>query len=226
MSVLAIIPARSGSKGIKDKNTRNLLGKPLISWTIEAALNSECIDRVIVSTDSSKIAGIAEDCGADVPFLRPAALATDEATTTDVVLHALQECSGFEKLILLQPTSPMRTSKDIQCAFQQMVDNKADACVSVYECDYSPWLMYRRNTEEYLCNVLEPWVGGMRRQDLPQVYMLNGAIYVVSTEYFTRNQSFMPPRTHGYEMSEYDSIDIDTVSDFVEVEKRLSTKLR
>ena len=132
-SVLAVITARGGSKGVPGKNLRPLAGKPLLSWTVEAALCAKCVTRTIVSTDAPEIADVAVKAGAEAPFLRPAELASDTASSADVVVHALEQCPGYDYVLLLQPTSPLRTADDIDAAFARMLAANGNACVSVSE---------------------------------------------------------------------------------------------
>ncbi len=212
-SVLAIIPARGGSKGVPRKNIIPLAGKPLIAWTIEAALAARCVSRTIVSTDSPEIAEAARAAGAEVPFLRPDHLASDTATTLDVIAHARHACPGFDVLLVLQPTSPLRRAADIDAAFAQMIASGAQSCTSVCEADTPPWLMYRQNAAGFVESVLPPWPGGMRRQDLPPVYVLNGALYFVKTTTFDATGQLLPPPTAGFVMPAEASIDIDTHDD-------------
>jgi len=220
-SVLAIIPARGGSKGVPRKNIAPLGGKPLIAWTIEAALAARCVSRTIVSTDSPEIAEAARAAGADVPFLRPDHLASDTATTLDVIAHARQACPGFDVLLVLQPTSPLRRAADIDAAFAQMMASGAQSCTSVCEADTPPWLMYRQTETGFVESLLPPWPGGMRRQDLPPVYVLNGALYFVKTSAFDATGQLLPKPTAGYIMATQASIDIDTHDDFRRAEAAL-----
>jgi CMP-N-acetylneuraminic acid synthetase len=216
--VLAIIPARGGSKAVPQKNLRSLGGRPLIEWTIEAAREAECVTHVIVSTDSPQIAEVARAVGADVPFLRPAELATDTASSLDVVAHAIHACPGYDVALLLQPTSPLRRSADIDAAFSLMRDRNAESCASVAPVEESPWLMFCLGDNGRMEPVLSPWPGGMRRQDLPPVYTLNGAIYFVMTAAFARTGQLITTQTVAYEMDRDRSIDIDTHADFERAE--------
>lgn len=220
-SVLAVIPARGGSKGLPGKNLRRLRDKPLINWTIEAALEATCVTRTIVSTDDDEIAQVARDAGAEVPFMRPKEYATDTSTTVDVVAHAISECPGYDIVLVLQPTSPLRTSADIDAAFSAMCVAGASSCISVREVNDSPWLMFRRDSSGTLERLLECPKGGLRRQDLPTVFAVNGAIYFVSTEAFLRTHQLFLPDTFGFVMPAERSFDIDTLSDFEQVERLL-----
>lgn len=213
-SVLAVIPARGGSKGLLRKNILPLAGKPLIGWTIEAALKAACVRRTVVSTDDEEIAEIARMEGAEVPFLRPANLATDTATSADVLRHAIEQCPGFDTVMLLQPTSPSRTSRDIDSAFTILCETNAPSCVSLCPVQESPWLMFQLCGNGRIDRLLPRRQEGERRQDLPSVYRLNGAIYLSRTEAFLSTGQFIGPDTVGYPMPAERSIDIDTREDF------------
>ncbi len=222
-SVLAVIPARGGSKRLPNKNIRPLQGKPLIGWTIEAAQKSNIIDRTIVSTDSDEIARISKSFNVDIPFQRPAHLATDEAQTSDVLLHVLDflKDSGevYDYLTVLQPTSPLRTAKHIDDALMLMHRRNAIGIVSVCPVDHpTEW-----------CNTLPPNgsmdrfidknVLGARSQDLPERYRINGAIYAVDVHCFSQQQTLLLSNDMtSFIMKREDSIDIDTEYDFTLVE--------
>ncbi|MDB4173097.1 acylneuraminate cytidylyltransferase family protein, partial [bacterium] len=155
-SVLAVIPARGGSKGLPGKNILKLKDKPLLAWTIEAAKESKYLDHVIVSTDNDDISKAAKDYGCDVPFLRPHELATDEASIYDVLVHALDQLKdSYDVLVLLQPTSPLRTFKDIDACLQILSDSNAPSCVSVCEASKSPNWMYWLDKEDHLTPILQ-----------------------------------------------------------------------
>lgn len=212
-SVLAIIPARGGSKGLPGKNTRQFAGKPLIGWTIEAALASQYIDRVIVTSDDEHIIAVAKDFGADVPFRRTPQLATDTATSADVIIDALAHCPGYDIMVLLQPTSPLRSVLDIDAALGLFVASQAPACVSVCEAQASPYWMFTLKDQGTLVPLM---AGGAtaRRQDLPVCYSLNGAIYVADAVWFVRERAILGPETIAYQMPVARSMDIDTLADF------------
>lgn len=217
MSLLAIIPARGGSKGIPRKNIRPLCGKPLIAWSIEAALQAAGVDRVIVSTEDEEIAEVARAHGADVPFLRPRELAADDTPGIAPVLHALEQLPGYRDVLLLQPTSPLRTAADIEGILAARAMANAPAAVSVVEAAQSPYWMYRLDARQQLVNLM-----GMppatRRQDLPTAYALNGALYVADTEWLQRTKTFLAEATTGYVMPAERSADIDTPLDWKWVE--------
>ncbi|HIJ94493.1 MAG TPA: acylneuraminate cytidylyltransferase family protein [Desulfuromonadales bacterium] len=211
-TVLAIIPARGGSKGVPRKNIRDVAGKPLIGWTIEEAKKSGYIDRLVVSTDDQEIADIAIQAGGEVPFLRPANLARDDSPGIAPVINILTT-SGFEYdlVVLLQPTSPLRTVEDIDGAIAFMVNRKANACVSVVEPDKSPYWMYSVDGAGHLVSLLEGDYAC--RQDIPPVYALNGAVYVAEVGWLLKKQSFVSDETLAYTMPKDRSIDIDTEVD-------------
>ena len=204
------MPARGGSKGVPGKNLRQLAGKPLIAWTIEAARESRLLDRVVLSTDDGGIAEVARRWGCEVPFMRPPALATDQAAAVDVVLHALEQVPGFGVVVLLQPTSPLRATEDIDGALRRFENTGAPACVSVTEAEASPFWMYRVDDAHRLHPIMGAPAPASRRQDLPKVYVLNGAVYVADCLWLARTRAFVTPETVAYPMPRPRSIDIDT----------------
>ncbi|MEX0287217.1 MAG: hypothetical protein AB3N23_21635 [Paracoccaceae bacterium] len=216
--VLALIPARGGSKGLPRKNVLDLLGRPLIAWTVEAALNARCVTRTVVSTDDDEIAAAAVAAGADVPFARPDALASDTATSLDVVLHALDtlEAEGetFDFVALLQPTSPLRTAAHLDAAWDRLSTQQAPSCVSVCEVETSPYLMMSLQDDGRIKPVIDPEGRSLRRQDLPAVYELNGAIYITATAELRHTGKFVTEQTVGFVMPRSVSIDIDNRADF------------
>jgi CMP-N,N'-diacetyllegionaminic acid synthase len=218
-SVLAIIPARGGSKGLPGKNLAPLGGKPLIAWTIEAALQSQYIDRLILSSDDTTIIHIAAQYGCDAPFIRPAELARDDSSTLDTVLHALQQLPGYDITVLLQPTSPLRDSRDIDNTLATLFAENAGSCVSVTAPDKSPYWMYTTDQHGSLRPLLDPNLSGRQRQELPPVYVLNGAVYAIYTDLLLNTREFVPDGTVPYLMSKEHSVDVDYQLDldFVEL---------
>jgi len=217
--LLAIVPARGGSKRIPRKNIIELAGKPLISWTIEAALNSNYIDRVIVSTDDNEIAQISKKYGAEVPFIRPKELASDTATSVDVVLHVLDElCKEsdiFDFIVLLQPTSPLRTTQHIDDAIEQLIMKHSLSIISVYEAAHNPIWCNRLGEDGSMSGFIKPEYANKRSQDLPKYYCLNGAIYICDTSVlYTNHDFFSETKCDAFIMDRKDSIDIDDVLDF------------
>ncbi|MDM7456730.1 MAG: acylneuraminate cytidylyltransferase family protein [Tepidimonas sp.] len=212
-TVLALIPARGGSKGVPGKNIKEVAGKPLIAWTIEAAQQARCIDRVVVSSDDAAILEVARAWGAETPFERPAELARDETPSIDVVLHAVRQLPGAAWVVLLQPTSPLRTAQDIDAAFALCRSQGAPACVSVTEAATPPWWMFHLTDQGRLRAFLPEQHGPQRRQDAPPLYSLNGAVYVARTDWLQRTRTFLSDETLAYAMPAERSIDIDTPLD-------------
>jgi CMP-N-acetylneuraminic acid synthetase len=226
--VLAVIPARAGSKRLPGKNLLPLGGKPLIAWTIAAAMEARSITDILVSTDSEEIAAEARRHGASAPFLRPRELATDTAASFEVVRHAVEYASGVlgrpcEFTLLLQPTSPLRGSADIQAALDLLAARNADAVVSVCESDHSPLWMNTLPPDRSLDGFLREEVKNRRSQDLPRHYRINGAIYAGRTETLLREGSFFPARNaFAHVMAREDSVDIDDALDFAVAEALLA----
>lgn len=227
MKTIAIIPARSGSKGLPDKNIKPLNGKPLLAYSIEAALASGLFDTVHVSTDSERYADIARQYGADEPFLRSAEASSDTASSEDAIREVLRRYDEmgqrFDAFMLLQPTSPLRTAEDIRAAFGVMEEKQAESVISVCEMEHSPlW-----------CNTLPPdgsmrafirAGGNKRRQELDTYYRLNGAIYLVKTEYFLQGHTFYGDGCYACIMSTERSVDIDSPTDFMIAECLLNAQ--
>lgn len=217
-SVLAIIPARGGSKGLPEKSIINLCGKPLISYTIEASKKSKYIDRTIVSTDSEKMARISKDLGAEIPFLRPSELASDTSSSMDVVLHALtflqkQEDYKPDLTIILQPTSPLRTASDIDESIECFIKSSADTLMSVYKPDISPYWFKTIDKDGYLQDFIKNETTYIRRQDTSSLLMLNGAIYIYYSKNLLLGTIKKSPKTLAYIMPFKRSIDIDSDMD-------------
>lgn len=218
MKNIAIIPARSGSKGLKDKNIKNLNGKPLMVYSIEAAKKSELFDCIHVSTDSENYAQIAKEFGADVPFLRDENLATDEADTWDTLRFVLQKYAKlgqeYDTVTLLQPTSPLRDARDIQNAFQVMEEKQADSVISVCRAEHSPLLCNTLNEEGSMQGFIDMNVVG-RRQTCAAYYQLNGAIYIQKTDVLMEKKDLYGEKSYAYIMSSEHSVDIDSELDFI-----------
>jgi len=211
--VLGLIPARGGSKGVPGKNICDVAGKPLIAWTIEAARRATCIDRVVVSTDDATILAVAREWGGETPFVRPPELARDDTPAMEVVLHALDCLPDVDWVVLLQPTSPLRTAEDIDAAMTRCREAGAPACVSVTEAHTPPWWMFRLSAEGYLESFLVEGQRPMRRQDAPRLYALNGAVYVARSDWLRQTESFLTADTVAYAMPADRSVDIDTPLD-------------
>lgn len=216
MKSLVIIPARGGSKGVPGKNIKSLAGKPLIQYTIEAALDVFRADHILVSTDSEEIKSVSESCGVEVPFLRPNELATDTSSSYDVLLHAVrfatQQGLEFDTVVLLQPTSPFRTGVHIEEALNLYNDN-LDMVVSVKLADANPYYsLFEENKDGYLNKSKEG--NFTRRQDCPDVYEYNGAIYVINKESLLKEALGSFKKVKKYVMSAESSLDIDTPLDW------------
>lgn len=217
MKILAVIAARGGSKGLPRKNVLKLNGKPLIAYSIEAALGCDLITKTVVSTEDKEIAEVSKKYGADV-VERPMALAEDESSSEDVVQHAidhLRAAEGFlpDIIILLQPTSPLRNSKDIHRSIEIFNSADADTVVSVNEMVHSPYWAFEIGKNNLLKPLFKDSMS-KRRQDLPKVYIPNGAIYVTSLDFFLKNKTFYSTRTAPIIMPVKNSVDIDTKLDF------------
>ena len=211
--VLGIIPARGASKGVPRKNIRIVGGRPLIAWTIDAARQSKYLDRVVVSTDDTEIAEVARGFGADVPFLRSAELAADDTPGIEPVLHAVDLLPDHDYIVLLQPTSPLRTAEDIDGCIELCVSSKAPAAASVCRVEKSPYWMYTLERDAKMRPLLDKTPLASCRQDLPPVYVLNGAVYVAGTRWLKNAREFVTADTAGYVMPCARSLDIDTELD-------------
>ncbi len=221
-NILAIIPARGNSKGLPGKNIRIFADKPLIAWTIEQARKIKYIDRVVVSTDSKKIAQIAKTYGAEIPFLRPKRLAKDETPTIDVVVHFLKTIKKPlpDIVVLLQPTSPLRSSKDIERALKMLISNKnASAVVSMVEVSENPFWMKNVKKDGFIGDFIKKARKFSRRQDLPRLYMPNGALYIIRTKVLLEQKSLYPIKTLVYIMPRERSADIDDAASFALAEQ-------
>lgn len=212
--ILAVITARAGSKRLPNKNILDLAGKPLIAWTIQHAKRSKFIDKIIVSTDSIKIKDISEKYGAEVPFIRPKELSTDSANSISVLKHAISYYKNkFDYILLLQPTSPLRKTNDIDNAIRLLGIN-AKAIVSVCETEHSPLWTNVLPKDLSMSNFLKKEYINKRSQDLPKYYRINGAMYIAQIDYFYKYNGFFGNKTKAHIMPQNRSIDIDTDIDY------------
>lgn len=232
--IIAVITARGGSKGLPKKNIIDLGGKPLLAYTIEAGLESQMIQTVVVSTDDKDIQQVALKWGAEVPFLRPAELSTDTAHTPDVVAHALEyyekelSCC-YDIVVTLQPTSPFRTERHIDEAIKTfLADPTLDSLISIKAQDYPPWWMFKlegnrlRTAFEFEKGIN---VFNLERQQFPLVYRPNGAIYITWRKYLLEAGAIVNPMNNGYYlMHPEDSVDIDTKTDLYAAEMELAKR--
>ena len=217
--IIGLVTARGGSKSIPRKNVKPLAGKPLIAWTVEAALQSRGLSRVIVSTDDNEIAQVAQEWGAEVPFVRPSELAQDDSPHIAAVEHAIRWLAAHDNsrpdyIMTLQPTSPLRTAGDIDAAIQIAETHAAIAVVSVCETDHHPYLSKRILPDGTLADFVSSDIVYLRRQALPPAYVLNGAVYLNHRESLLRDQTFLPKGARAYVMPPERSLDINTELDF------------
>ena len=213
--IIAVIPARGGSKRLPGKNTKLFCGKPLISWTIEAAKKSKYLDEILITSDDSSILEIANKYG--VSFIdRPKSLAIDTANTSDVLLHALSmQNLEFDFVILLQPTSPLRSHKQIDEAIELLFEKSSVSIVSVCECEHSPVWSNRLPGNFSMKGFVSEGYEGARSQDIDIYYRLNGAIYIIDITVFKKLRKLLIDDSYAYVMNTENSIDIDTIYDFV-----------
>jgi len=224
-SVLAVITARGGSKGVPRKNIRSVAGKPLIAWTIEEAKKSRYVDRLILSSEDMDIVKVAALWGCETPFLRPKELARDDTPGVEPILHVLDNLPDeYDYVVLLQPTSPLRQVDDIDGCIKRMREYSAPSCVTVTEVDKSPYWMYEINNASLLIPFLIGREKPLRRQDMPSIYALNGAVYAGESLRVKKMKTFLAPETVAYVMPRERSLDIDTELDMKICEFLLSAK--
>lgn len=225
--VLALIPARSGSKGLPGKNIMPIAGKPLITWSIEHARASKYVDDVVVSTNSRQIGDVAVAAGARMPFLRPDALATDEASSIDVVLHALDALAdtnaNFDIVVLLEPTSPLREASDIDGALDRLVSvADAECIVGIAAAEtMHPAFLFRTDKKEFLVPYGERAPNAVRRQDLESLYFIEGTVYASFVSALRERRAFYHERTIGWPVARYKSLEIDELPDLLASEALL-----
>lgn len=213
MTLLALIPARGGSKGIPRKNIRPFCGKPLLQWTVDVALAAPSVDRIVVSTDDPETAEVALAVGAEVPFLRPPELASDTAPGIASVLHALEQLPEVSHVLLLQPTSPLRLVEDVEAIIALRRKAGRPAAVSVTPSKKHPSWIYCLSPQLQLEPLLS-FPQAVCRQQLPPTYSLNGALYLASRTYLEQERSFLTAETLGYVMPPERSVDIDSPLDW------------
>lgn len=216
LKILGLIPARGGSKTIPRKNLKLLAGKPLIAWTIEESHKSQYIDRLILSSEDAEIISVAQKWGCEVPFIRPAELAEDDTPSIETVIHAINKIGeSYDYIVLLQPTSPLRSVNDIDDCIGYCVQKDADVCISVSVVEKNPYWMYTLNQAGKLISLLQSETYISRRQDLPPIYAPNGAIYIAKTEYIKKEKHFLTEHSLAYIMTPENSWDIDNELDFL-----------
>jgi CMP-N,N'-diacetyllegionaminic acid synthase len=222
--VLAIVPARKGSKGLPLKNIRPLAGKPLLAWPIAAARASAHVDRVIISTDDQGFADLAVEHGADAPFLRPAELAGDTAPSIGFILHAVDTLAAegevYDYVVLLEPTSPLTEGSDVDAALAQLLAADADAIVGVSKLEAThPAFAVRKDGQGGITPYASASFGEMpRRQDIEPLFSLDGTLYVSTVEALRRERGFCHARTLGYESARHKAHEVDDLVDFICIE--------
>ncbi|MBQ5852168.1 MAG: acylneuraminate cytidylyltransferase family protein, partial [Lachnospiraceae bacterium] len=226
-SVIAVITARKGSKGIPGKNIVDICGKPMICYTVEAAVNCSYVDEVMVTTDCEEIAEICKESGASVPFLRREELSTDEATSVDVVVDAVEFYrkelgKSYDVVMLLQPTSPLRDDKDIEKALEVFMEHGMKSLASVNEVLDHP-ILIREMQEGEIKRIINT-KSDVRRQDMPTFYRVNGAIYINRSEQITAELSFNDNEV-GYVMDRSHSVDVDSYIDLELVRVLVKNKI-
>lgn len=229
--MIAIIPARGGSKGLPGKNIKEFCGKPLIAYSIEAAQKANLVSRIFVSTDDEGIAEIAKEYGAEIPFLRPAELATDTAFAIDNYIYTIGKLNSDQNLninefLVLQPTSPLRTSQDIDNAIEIYIKNNADSVISVTEMSHSPLWAKRINNngtiEEYFPN----FNGFKNRQELEKAFIPNGVIFILKEILLKKIHTYYSDKTYPYIMPAERSVDIDNIFEFEFAEYLMRNKIK
>ncbi|CUU67841.1 acylneuraminate cytidylyltransferase family protein [Campylobacter hyointestinalis subsp. hyointestinalis] len=229
---LAIIPARSGSKGLKDKNIKKLCGKPLLAWSIESANNSKYIDEIAVSTDSNKYLKIAKEYGVNTPFLRPKELAEDTTTTFDSIKHTIDYYKNvsqkeFDYIVLLEPTSPLREASDIDNAIEMLLNSSADSIVGICRCEsQNPAFLVKKDKEGFISGYKNKDMKVLRRQEIDDLYFFEGSIYISKCSTLLDRKTFYHKKTIGYEVPKYKSFEIDDIVDFIIIEALIKYKRR
>jgi CMP-N-acetylneuraminic acid synthetase len=223
----ALITARGGSKGLKRKNILPFFGKPLIAWSIEAAIKSKHVDECYVSTEDKEIAMIAKTFGAKI-IDRPQNLALDDSTSEQVILHCIESLTesgvDIDLIVLLQPTSPLRTECDIDRCVDKYIETKADCIISVYEPKHSAAKAYRQLDNGIIKGLFTDSAPYQARQTLPRTFQPNGALYVFSKESFLKSNQIPRDKVYPYQMPESLSVDIDTKEDFEYAESLMRKK--
>lgn len=217
--MLAIIPARGGSKGVPGKNIKPLCGKPLIVYTIEAAMAAKSVDRIILSTDDLQIAEIAGKYDIEIPFMRPAHLAQDDSLAIDNYIYTLDRLNAesseqFDDFIVLQPTSPFRTEVDIDNAIKLFHEKNADSVISVCEASHPPIWAKKISPSGILKDYFDIDIGNRNRQELEKAYMPNGSIFILKLSFLKNHYIYYSDKTYAFIMSPERSIDIDSPLDF------------
>jgi CMP-N,N'-diacetyllegionaminic acid synthase len=225
VKVLGLIPARGGSKGIPGKNLKELAGKPLLQWTVESAQASAVLDRLVLTTEDPRIAALGEQLGVDVPFLRPKDIASDTAAMIDVVLHAVHALAeeGYhpDALVLLQPTSPLRTAEHLRAAIELLEGVDAVCSVAPLPKELCPHYVMRITDSGELVHFLPEGAAYTRRQDVPQAYRRDGSIYLVRTQALLSSGSLYGRRCAPLVLPPEQTLTLDEPQDWVDAEQQL-----
>lgn len=230
-SVLALVPARGGSKGLPGKNLRPLLGKPLIGWSVDQGRASQYLDAVVVSTDDDVIAAVAREHGAEVPFMRPPELGTDTASSIDVILHALdtleQNDRRYDLVVLLEPTSPLRETADIDIALEALLAHpEAQSIVGVTKVESGHPSFLLRREGALLAPYAPQEFGAKRRQDLDELFFLEGTVYITWTDALRERRGFYHERTMPHIVPKYKSFEVDDLTDFIVIEALMAAYIK
>ena len=218
--ILGIILARAGSKGIKNKNIKKLGGIPLLEWTINSALKSRMLTKTILSTDSKKMSALGKKLGVDVPFLRPTRFSKDKSSSIDAIEHAINFLSKNEEIydyvLLLEPTSPFRTYKDIDSSIKKILASSAESLISICKLDsFNPSFVYTKKAKNFLQPIKKISKKYLRRQDIEPTYFIEGSIYISKISTLLKKRSFSHKKTIGYEVPKWKSIEIDDSLDLI-----------
>lgn len=227
--ILAVIPARGGSKGLQKKNIRPLLGKPLIIWSIENALNQEILDDVVVSTDDIEISNISKEIGASIPFLRPVELAQDDTPIYNVIEHLLANLKDqYDIVALMEPTSPLRTKYDVSNAVKILVDNyeSTDAVISIGEIHTESPFICKIVSDNFVKPFISSEINLYQRQQLPTTYFPYGVIYAAKVENYLQEKSFYLQRVMPYYIQRWQNYEIDDIYDFLAIENIMEYERR
>lgn len=228
--VLAIIPARGGSKGLPGKNIKSLNGMPLIAWPINTALNSKYIDRVVVTTDDQAIADVAKQHGADVPFLRPAEFAKDTSPSSEAVIHAIEFCTqsdgAYDYVVLLEPTSPLTEASDVDKALEILAASKGLSIVGTCKVESThPVYCATIGSDDFLKPYnREHFAKPIRRQDVDELYFFEGSLYISDIKQYLKTKTFYHEYTLPYVVPAWKSLEIDTLLDFIKIEAVMQHK--
>lgn len=228
---LAIIPARGGSKGLPGKNIKMLCGKPVIAWSVEAGLQSEYIDEVMVTTDCTQILEIANKYGANTPFLRPGLISTDIATTYDVIQHTVDFYKNslereFDYIVLLEPTSPLRTAQDIDTSIEFLLSRPtAKSIVGLGKTEsQNPNFLVHKNKDGFIFGYKDENMNVSRRQDIDDVYFFEGSVYVSDVETYLERKTFYHQDALGLEFPKFKSLEMDDMDDYIMIEAIMKHK--